>query len=348
MNQKTILLLLIVVIFSSHGFSQTRSVKDSISTFYDSLFYHLEARYLYKKDVDWRGIKPFFKRKALESKSLEASFKLCAQLFDTIKGSHLNLFSKKGWYKSTLGKPLGKKDFHSSFLKKYAKKPGFEVKLLKNRYGYVMIPGMLLMDISQDSLDRKAQDMYDQIMQIQQAKTVKGWIIDLRFNVGGNVYPMLASLYHLLGNTVVYRVLNIQHKALPNQAHTVKKGCFYSGDKKEVSVTTTQSPDLDIPVALIIGKMSASAGELVAVGFRGRRNVVTIGEESYGMLTCNDMVQLPYGAKLTLTYGYLADRKEAYTPSIVPKIKVIRQANFENLTKDQNIVEAIRFIDSVK
>ncbi|OJJ14704.1 hypothetical protein BKI52_41440 [marine bacterium AO1-C] len=345
MKKHLIFLFVNVLLFASTSFGQTFSVKDSINTFYDSLFYHLENRYLYKNEVDWGNIKPYIKQKALKSPSFAASLKTTTQLFDTIGGSHLNIFSSFGWFKSTLGKPLSQKDFNVEFLKKYQKKPPFEVQVLNKQYGYVMIPGMLLMDISQDSLNRKTQSMYDAILKAQQAYNLKGWIVDLRFNIGGNVYPMLAALYHLLGNAVVYKVLDINKQPLKKQTHTLKNGAFYSGPKMETVAKVNGTPNVKIPVALIIGKMTGSAGELIAVGFRGRKNVVTIGETSYGLLTCNDMVKLPFGVKITLTYGYLADKNNVYTEAIEPNIKVVKQANFKDLTKDQNVVEAIRFIN---
>ena len=347
MKKKVFLNLIFALFLANISQAQNLSVKDSIHTFYDSLFYHLENRFLYKDRVNWAQVKPYIKQKALQSSSFGASLKATSQLFDTIGGAHLNIFSSFGWFKSTLGKPLSQKDFHIDFLKKYEKKPPFEVQVLKNHYGYVMIPGMLLLDISQDSLNRKTQAMYDEIMKAQQTHQLKGWIIDLRFNIGGNVYPMLAALYHFLGDAIVYKVLDINKKPLKNQNHTLKNGAFYSDKKMETITKVSQAPDLKIPVALVVGKMTGSAGELIAVGFRGRKNVTTIGETSYGMLTCNDLVKLPFGTKITLTYGYLADRNNVYTVDIEPGVKVVRKANFNDLTKDQNIVESIQFIDSI-
>lgn len=345
MMKKTILLLATITFLCGNSYAQNhnQSVKDSITFFYDSLFYHLETRFLYTKKVNWKVVKPFIKKKALKSKSFEASLETCVALFDTIKGDHLNLFSKKEWYKSTLGRALSQSDFHISLLEKHVTNPPFEVKLLDDNYGYVMIPGMLLLDISQDSLDRKTQEMYDQIMAIHQANKIKGWIIDLRLNGGGNTYPMLAALYHFIGDNTVYLMRDAEDNLFT--LHALKKGAFYEEGVSKTFAKTNQEPDLDLPIALIIGKMSASAGELIPVSFRGRKNVITIGEESYGLLTGNDLVRLPFGTSITLTTGYLVDRKGNYTKTIIPDIIIEKQANFEDLTKDQNIIEAIRFID---
>ena len=346
MKKHAFLLLLTGLFFTKFSFGQKLSVKDSINTFYDSLFYHLESRFLYKDRVNWTQVKPYIKQRALQSNSFTAALKVTSHLFDTIGGAHLNILSPYGWYKSNLGKRYSQQDFSTEFLKNYQKKHTFTVKVLKNHYGYIKIPGMLLIDISQDSLNRKTQSMYDAIMKVQQANQIKGWVIDLRFNIGGNTYPMLAALYHLLGDTIVYKVLDPQKKPLKNKNHSLKKGAFYSGNKMETFAKVTKEPQVHIPVALIIGKITNSAGEFIAVAFRGRKNAVTIGENSYGSLTCNDLVKLPFEAKVTLTCGYAADQYGVYTKEIQPTIKVSKQDNFSDLTQDKNIIEAIKFIDA--
>ncbi|HAS43918.1 MAG TPA: hypothetical protein DCS93_25805 [Microscillaceae bacterium] len=346
MKKQALFLIVFGLFFTKSSLGQSPSVKDSIHTFYDSLFHHLESRFLYKDQVNWTQVKPYIKQKALQSPSFAASLKITPQLFDTIGGGHLNLFSKQGYFKSTLGKRLTQQDFHIEFLKKYEQRPPFEVKVLNKHYGYVMIPGMLLINISQDSLNRKTQAMYDAIMQVQQNHKIKGWVIDLRFNIGGNVYPMLAALYHLLGDTVVYKLLDFNQKPLKQGDHTLKKGAFYSGPKMETFAKVSEAPNTNLPVALIIGKFTNSAGEMTALAFRGRKNTVMIGENSYGSLTCNDMVELPYGVKITLTTSYAADQHSVYTKEIQPTIHVIKQANFQDLTKDQNVIEGIKFIDT--
>ena len=65
MKKHAFLLLLVGLFFTKLSFGQNLTVKDSINTFYDSLFYHLENRFLYKDQVNWAQVKPFIKQKAL-------------------------------------------------------------------------------------------------------------------------------------------------------------------------------------------------------------------------------------------------------------------------------------------
>ncbi|MTI29390.1 S41 family peptidase [Xanthovirga aplysinae] len=322
----------------------TQFVNDSINVFYDSLFYHLRHSYLLKDEVNWDSLEQNIRNKALERQHFEKSLQVTTELFDAIKGSHMNLFSEKGWYKSTLMPEIPQSEFNIKFLEKYAENPSFETRVLDDSYGYVLMPGMLLIDVSQDSINKVAQNMYDQIIEMHKSNSLKGWIIDLRFNIGGNVFPMLSSLYHLLGNTVTYTVKNRNGQL--KEEYLLQNGNIKDEESGGASVQPKTPPNQNIPVALIVGRLTASAGELIPLSFRVRQNVLVVGEKSYGLLTANTLTELPFSTKLTLTSGYLADRSGTYTERIVPDIEVIKEANFEDLLKDQNVIEAIKFIKS--
>ncbi|GAB5550789.1 MAG: hypothetical protein Sapg2KO_03800 [Saprospiraceae bacterium] len=83
----------------------------------------------------------------------------------------------------------------------------------------------------------------------------------------------------------------------------------------------------------------------MVLAFRGRKNVVVIGEESYGYTTANDLFDLPFENKAAITLSYATDRTARYTKTIVPDIEIVKEANFEDLTQDKNIIEAIKFIN---
>lgn len=330
--------------FSMSAQEQQLTVKDSIATLYTELFELLEEHYLYTKAVDWPAIRSYTMKEALKSETFEASLQQSTQLFDTIQGDHLILFSEKNWYRSTLGKPLTQELFNKSTLEAYENNKPFEAKVIRKNYGYVFIPGMLLKDASRQERDEAAQNIYDAIIDIDRSHDIKGWIIDLRLNIGGNSNVMLTGLYHLLGNGATYVSLNIDEQVkILNSFH---EGVMYENHKEKSAVTITAKPKPHIPVALLSGVLTNSAGEFVILGFRGRKNTIVIGEESYGNTTENDMYDLPFGVKAAITQSYATDRSSKFTKTIIPDIEVIKQTNFEDLSKDKNILEAIKFIDA--
>lgn len=332
----------LLLLSSLQSFAQHLSTRDSISLFYDSLIYQLKENYLYTETTNWESVNPI-KEKALEAKNFGESLELCSAVFDTIAGSHLNIFSEYGWYTWTKGRQYREDEFSASFVAKYETQPKFEVKILNDNYGYIFIPSMLMINIPQDSINMEAQRMYDQIMEVANVRSIHGWIIDLRFNGGGNVFPMLAALYHLLGDNTAYVVLDI-NSAISGFTD-LDKGKVFDKRKERASVVPKSNPNIRVPVALITGITTGSAGELIVVSFKGRDHVKVIGEPTAGMLTGNKLTQLPFDVKLTLTSGYLADRKGHYQPYIKPEISIEKQANFEDLSKDPNIIEAIKFFE---
>ena len=328
------------------GQEQQLSTKDSINKFYNKFFEELKENYLYTKDIEWPAIQSYIIKEALKSRTFEESLKKSTKLFDTIQGNHLILFSKKEkWYKtSKLGKQLTADMFNEGTIEAYEKKKSFETKVIDKHYGYIFIPGMLLKDLQRQQLDGVSQKIYDAIVKIDKSHNIKGWIIDVRLNVGGNSNVMLTGLYHLLGNGATYLTLNNDKSV--RTLNSFYEGALYKNHKENNAVTITAKPKPHIPVALLSGVLTNSAGEFVILGFRGRKNTIVIGEESYGNTTSNSMYEMPFGRSAAITESYATDRFGKFTKTIVPDIEVIKQTNFENLSKDKNIIEAIKFIDA--
>ncbi|WP_282043794.1 S41 family peptidase [Winogradskyella flava] len=348
MNLKQCATILIVGVISTNVFAQKLTKNDSIRVFSDSLFFNLKKNYLYTDEVSWNEIKNRFEENAATHATFENSLKESRAVFDSIGCNHCMLLSENGYYPASPKKQLLYKDYSYEFGKKHSEGVEFSVSKLGDTYGYIEMPGMLLLDLSQEELNAKTQEMYDEIVILDKNNDLKGWIIDLRFNIGGNSYPMINALHYLLGDKVVYNVLNINKEI--EEVNKLENGRFYSGEKIETEIkTTNKNPNIKIPVALIIGNWTASAGETIILGFKGRENVITIGEPTYGYLTANSLFELPFKVKAPLTTGYLADMNGNYSENLKPGVFVKEEkSNFENLLKDENIIEAIKFINSKK
>ncbi|WP_282079503.1 S41 family peptidase [Aquimarina algiphila] len=342
------ILFSLLLITNVYGQDKPKTIKDSIAFFYNDLLSNLESKYLNRKEIDWDNIKAYTLKNAFEAKDFETSLKTTTKLFDTIGCNHCELFAEKDSYKSTLNTPLSQDDFSIEFLRALENETGFnfDVKLINKNIGYINMPGMLLINLSQDSLNLKTQKMYDKIVELKKKETIKGWVIDLRFNIGGNAYVMLAALYNLLGDNIVYNSVDINGAKI--NTNRLENGGFYSGKTLKTKVNISTPPDLQIPVALIIGKMTGSAGEDIAVAFKNRKNVIFIGEKSYGFLTGNDVFELPFNTKIALTMSYIVDVNNKYREYIIPDIEVIKKDNFKDLAKDEKIIRAIAFFETVK
>ena len=117
----------------------------------------------------------------------------------------------------------------------------------------------------------------------QDSETIVGWIVDLRGNGGGNMWPMLAGIGPLLGEgmagSFVYPV------GTPTPWGYGRNGS-YAGSTVQQSVTDPYTPLVPNPrVAVLTDKAVASSGEAIAVAFRARPST-----RSFGTDTCVDFV----------------------------------------------------------
>jgi len=134
-----------------------------------------------------------------------------------------------------------------------------------------------------------------------------GWIVDLRENTGGNMWPMLAGLRPLLGDD---RLGGLKG---PNEPDTSWKATNLMGVKPH-------GPRLvDAAVAVLTGPRTASSGEAVAIAFRGRARTRSFGAPTAGLSTANRGFDLPDGSSLFLTTAVDMDRTgRAYGGAVEP------------------------------
>lgn len=344
--KKHFLALAFLLALSGSSQGQNMTTQDSIRVFYDSLFVTLETQFIYRDSIDFEPLKPVFMERALNCTTFVEALYQTTPLFDTIGGTHCMIFWQEEYIQASPKREFTQDDFSEQFLLKYETNPSFEVKVLEDHYGYILMPGFLTFSGDADSLSRLTHTWYDQIVEAETNHDIKGWILDLRFNGGGSSAPMTLALYNLLGDTEVYNELD--HKLQSKHAQFMQDGMYHYADTLEFSIQRAGQVDTEIPVAVINGLLTGSAGENVAIAFRGRENVQYIGEETFGFLTGNDLAKLPFGATMPITVGYFADRNAYYTPTVQPDVPVSKGDNFDDLLLDENIQAALQFINGVK
>lgn len=138
-----------------------------------------------------------------------------------------------------------------------------------------------------------------------------GWVVDLRNDTGGNMWPMLAGIGPLLGAEVVGSLTN-ERSGL---GWHYRDGRSWNGDSTPPAAPlgwgSAPPPRLvhaDAPVALLVGRETASSGEMVLLAFLGRPNVRSFGDSTAGYTSGNANVPLRDGATLIVTSSYPRDR----------------------------------------
>ncbi len=155
------------------------------------------------------------------------------------------------------------------------------VRRLESGLGYVDVPGVVG---GGDSFDRDAVAAIREV----DAAPICGWVVDLRRNVGGNMWPMLHAVRPILGegNPFTYR--------------------YGKGPWSQEPVYSLREPNPAI--AVLTSRLTVSSGELLTVAFRGPSATRTFGEATSGLSTSNTSYPLVDGAMLVLTTSRAADR----------------------------------------
>ncbi|SKB38547.1 Peptidase family S41 [Chryseobacterium balustinum] len=344
MNESTIMnkLLGFICVFCltiNINAQKIKTSQDSTKVFYDKVFKSLEVAYLHKKDFNWKKLKAETFENLETAKDFKSSLKEVKILLEKIGADHSKVMYQGKNYGPAV--EISWENFSDQWMTKFASKPQFEAKILDEKYVYILMPNISFEDFSSENVHRIAQPLYDKLAELKTNNKLEGWIVDLRLNTGGNSAPMLLALYDLLGDNVVWGTLDADKKLI--NSTKLNKGVYDQGEKKPSYIKPSGGLADKSKVAVIIGGLTASSGEVTALAFKGRSNTIFIGEKTLGKTTSNMVVTLPFDARMPLSIGYDCDRNGNYYEQIIPDITVSKQDNFDDLLQDRNIQEAIQF-----
>jgi carboxyl-terminal processing protease len=142
-------------------------------------------------------------------------------------------------------------------------------------------------------------------MQAMDSDSLVGWVIDLRGNGGGNMWPMLASLHPFLNGSTGFFFS-------PDSIWDewwVNEGTSYLN---QFPISTVPAPFVphatDGRVAVLTDVRVASSGEATTIAFRGRANTRSFGTATCGVSTGISPGQIRPGFTLGLATVRMADR----------------------------------------
>jgi len=176
-------------------------------------------------------------------------------------------------------------------------------KLLGDRFAYVDMMGFRGMDSVTCNL---YVDSLHLLLRKLKNQHPEGWIIDLRQNNGGNMWAMLAGMGPLLGEGIL-------GYSVDNQGQRNPWYYMLYNDSTETYDHLTLADSAyhfhnQLPIAVIVGENTGSAGESVALAFRGNPHARLFGTPTYGFTTGNRGYYMPDSAWLSITHSVDADR----------------------------------------
>jgi len=197
--------------------------------------------------------------------------------------------------------------------------PGTEMPigtLLDGRVGVVRLPGLDTIGPGGPARGQAYSAALRTALQTFDKAALCGWIVDLRDDTGGNMWPMLAGLDPLLGPAPFGFFVAKGDVRVP---WTRTLGGIVPSPMQVAAPPAFALNQAAAPVAILIGPKTASSGEMTALALIGRPKTRTFGSDSGGFLSANVPIPLSDGAHLVVTESLVADRMgKVYSGTIQP------------------------------
>lgn len=133
---------------------------------------------------------------------------------------------------------------------------------------------------------------------LQENQDIKGVIIDLQNNTGGDMGPMVTSVSPLLPDGEI-----LFFKDEQNEYPVTLENGKVTGGGTEI-VTSIEPFKLEVPVALLTDEMTASSAEVLVMSFMDLKRVQTFGKSTAGYASANASYPLFDGAVMLLTTAF--------------------------------------------
>lgn len=295
--------------FASAGAPIAASARQLLDTAY-SIVRHNS---LWRDTVTWSSVEPDFYAMAAGALTSKDAYPAIRYLLARLGDHH-----------SFLMQPSGAESFRTGG----AANPRSVVRLQEAGIGYISVPAY-------SGGEEKAMHAFAKQMQDSTAAIVAnarcGWIVDLRENMGGNMWPMLGGLRPFLGDAGLGSFVSAGGSAPLWRA---KDGVNIKPGRSLRSLESAY-------VAVLTGPLTASSGEAVTISFRGRPHTRSFGLPTGGYSTANQDYALPDSSMIFLTTAVEADRTgQRYGDKIVPDETIPRAG----ATADPQLERAIAWL----
>lgn len=182
--------------------------------------------------------------------------------------------------------------------------------------------------------EEKSQYVRNSINKIrsQDNENSRYWIIDLRKNSGGNMWPMLQALSPFFDATQTLGEFHLSSGSITRFGF--KDGIAHESSLQKINFQpdTYHLKHQPIGIYVLIDSSVASSAEALAIGLSSLNNVKLVGEKTCGLATVNTPFELSDGSILVLTTGEMANiHGQTFKNGIKPSMSSLE---FSTLIKD--------------
>ncbi|HMH20265.1 MAG TPA: S41 family peptidase [Puia sp.] len=263
----------------------------------DEALTFMQKNYYRKDIVGWNDLITAAKARLWGSGSCEDAYGVISWCFSQLNETHSFLMSPE------------KASRYNNDVSGLQQAPGLEDlvgeirgELIGDSIAYLTIPWVS----TTDSLIcmHIADSLQDLIARLD-TRGISKWIIDLRKNTGGNCWPMLAGIGPLLGNGICGYFVSANEK-IPI---AYRDGAAFQGRHVRCRVSNNhyETRNAKKSIVVLTGRRTVSAGEIVALAFKGKEQAALYGEPTAGLTTANATYALSDHSMLVLTVCQEAD-----------------------------------------
>ncbi len=305
-----------------------------VTSLIDSCIAILKANALNRDSVNWNIVEKEIHKEITGVTKLDELQNPISHLFEAVNDHHGGLQYKDKFFSWKMVYPPA----DDSIKKEFKKGVSIKTELLKNNTGYLLIPS-----INKEQRDAAVRQLNDSLCYLLK-NGIKGLIIDLRLNTGGDVHPMTLGLQQLLGEVKLGTLVQKEGRS----ESFLKDNAYYNDTAIILKFLPACNIDAStLPVVFLTGFATASSAEFLILSFKGRRNTISLGTPTMGMVTSVGGIWINDDALLYFAGGYFEDREgKTYKTALQPDIYLDAVNKYNDVPNDPKVMAAMAWLTS--
>jgi carboxyl-terminal processing protease len=318
--------------------------QSSMQPLLDSVLIRTKETSMYASSVNWDSLQEQVKLKAQNAQSIEDLKPALELLLNGLRDHHGRYFNAIDY--STLAYFTDYENQRHEDLRTFDRDTWkvvndtalkFEYKALKHKTGYLKIVGIG----PNVDIQSEAERIRNAVCNLSKMKINK-WIIDLRYNGGGNMYPMVSGIAPIIGDGTVGKLVTADHDTL--FSWTIDQGNFTYDVPGVIDLPNTPKFKSPPKVAVLTSRWTVSSGEIVATTFKGRPNTRFFGETTGGYTTNTGWDVVNDQIVVVISTGIFCDRNGVVYDTGIPVDVEIPFEIETDMNKDTCILEALEWL----
>jgi carboxyl-terminal processing protease len=296
----SILWFILFILMPGFIFSQANN---SLQEDLNRIIQAAQSKSVYRENVNWEVVSKEMRRLAAGALTIHDLTPALSYMLEQMGDEHGRVLYNNqviGYYYSDILKEH-QKSFQPDiyFDVQGTKAYLFSAQLYNSRIGYIRLVGLPMGDNQ-----KMAKDIQDEVCRLVDEGADR-WVIDLRYNGGGNMNPMVEGIAGIIGDGPAGGATGVSPE--DNVQWEIRGGDFYNNGYS-IRLPNECIPDSLPKVAVLTSLYTASSGEAVAVIFKGRLNTRFFGAKTLGFVTGTDQEVISDSITFFLATSFFRDR----------------------------------------